>query len=65
MRDQTEPGWQKSSRSSNGNCVEIKKEEGRVLMRDSKDRSGPVLTFDADTFRAFIADLKDGEFPPG
>nr|WP_275980066.1 DUF397 domain-containing protein [Couchioplanes caeruleus] len=63
MHDQTQPGWHKSSKSSGGNCVEIKREDDRVLMRDSKDRSGPVLSFDVDTFRALIADLKAGGLP--
>jgi hypothetical protein len=41
--------------------VEIREEGDRVLVRDSKDRSGPVLTFDLNAFRALIADLKDGD----
>lgn len=60
MDNQTERGWRKSSKSASGNCVEIKEAGSRVLMRDSKDRSGLVLAFDLDTFRAFVADLKDG-----
>lgn len=59
MHDSTDTGWRKSSRSSSGNCVEIKEDGDRVLMRDSKDPSGPVLAFDRDVFRAFIADLKE------
>jgi len=61
VHDQTEPGWHKSSKSGGGNCVEIKKDGDRVLVRDSKDRSGPILALDLDTFRAFIADLKEGD----
>jgi hypothetical protein len=60
MHDETEPGWRKSSRSSSGNCVEIKQTEDEVLMRNSRDRGGPVLHFDRETFRAFIEDLKAG-----
>ncbi|MGA5301696.1 DUF397 domain-containing protein [Nucisporomicrobium flavum] len=63
MHDHKQPEWHKSTRSSSGACVEIKKESDRVLMRDSKDRSGPVLAFDLDAFRAFIADLKAGDLP--
>ncbi|GAA3347230.1 hypothetical protein GCM10020358_61200 [Amorphoplanes nipponensis] len=63
MRNRTEPGWHKSSRSSSGNCVEIRKEGDRVLMRDSKDRLGPVLAFDLGAFRAFIAGLTAGDDP--
>jgi len=60
VHERTKPGWYKSSKSSSGNCPEIKADGDRVLMRDSKDPSGPVLAFDLDVFRAFIADLKDG-----
>lgn len=56
----TEDGWRKSSKSSSGNCVEIRKEGDRVFVRDSKDRSGPVLAVDVNAFRGLIADLKDG-----
>lgn len=64
MHDRTESKWRKSSRSSSGNCVEVKIENNRVHMRDSKDRSGPVLSFDRDVFRAFLDDLRaDEHFP--
>ena len=65
MHDRAETGWRKSSKSGGGNCVEIKEDGDRVLMRDSKDRSGPVLAFDREAFRAFIADLKAGDLFPG
>ncbi|SNY50061.1 DUF397 domain-containing protein [Paractinoplanes atraurantiacus] len=57
MTDRRELNWRTSSRSGGGDCVEVALEEetGLVHMRDSKDRSGPVLTFDRETFRAFIA----------
>ena len=38
--------WIKSSYSyANGNCVEVQREDNRVSVRDSKDPSGPMLTF--------------------
>jgi hypothetical protein len=61
VHDRIGHGWRKSSKSSSGNCVEIREEGDRVLVRDSKDRSGPVLTFDLNAFRALIADVKDGD----
>jgi hypothetical protein len=50
--------WRKSSRSDNGgaSCVEVADNlSGVVGVRDSKDRSGPVLTFGPDAWRAFVA----------
>ncbi|WP_308201258.1 DUF397 domain-containing protein [Paractinoplanes maris] len=64
MNDPTEPGWHTSRRSAGGNCVEIKKEGDQVLMRDSKDRSGPVLAFDLEAFRGLVADLKEDQLSP-
>lgn len=48
--------WRKSSRSGtgNGNCVEVAT-VGRVLVRDSKDPSGPVLAVSPADWRGFLA----------
>ncbi|MEU5910719.1 DUF397 domain-containing protein [Micromonospora sp. NPDC047527] len=54
-----EPRWRTSTRStdSGGNCVEVADNlPGVVLVRDSKDRSGPTLTFAPAAWRGFIAD---------
>jgi hypothetical protein len=59
-------GWKKSSRSNgNGgnNCVEVAfLDDNTVAVRDSKNRSGPALTFTPDEWAAFVAGAKDGEF---
>jgi hypothetical protein len=51
--------WRKSSRSGQSECVEVADNlPGLVGVRDSKDPSGPVLTFLPDTWRTFIARTK-------
>ena len=53
-----EPRWRTSTRStdSGGNCVEVADNlPGTVLVRDSKDRPGPALTFTPAAWRSFIA----------
>jgi hypothetical protein len=50
--------WRKSRRSSSGNCVEVADNGESVLIRDSKDPGGPVLTFEAAAFRDFVQRLK-------
>ena len=65
MADLTGAVWRKSTRSGNGgsSCVEVAKNLPDVVgVRDSKDRSGPTLTFDPVVWSAFIAGVKDGEF---
>src|SRR5262245_1352830 len=53
--------WVKSSYSGSqgGNCLEAGADgAGRVLVRDTKDRGGPVLEFQAIRWREFSASLK-------
>ncbi|MFI5487713.1 DUF397 domain-containing protein [Micromonospora echinaurantiaca] len=53
--DLTVAQWRKSSRSGNGECVEVADNlPGVVLVRDSKDPSGPVLTVGPHSWRAFV-----------
>ncbi|GAA0953076.1 DUF397 domain-containing protein [Nonomuraea longicatena] len=54
--------FRKSSFSGGGNdCVEVATNlPGVVAVRDSKDRSGPVLTFTPGEWRAFLADIRNG-----
>ncbi|NIL39779.1 DUF397 domain-containing protein [Salinispora arenicola] len=56
--------WRKSSRSGGGdNCIEVAFAlDGTVGMRDSKDRTGPVLGFTRVEWTAFTAGIRDGEF---
>ncbi|MGX1854167.1 DUF397 domain-containing protein [Streptomyces sp. NPDC055299] len=61
------PRWFKSSYSSNGgDCIEVATNlaasRGDVPVRDSKDTSGPVLSFPSDSFSSFVAGVKAGEF---
>lgn len=54
--------WRKSSRSGNNGCVEVAFDNAEVAVRDSKDRTGPVLRFNAQEWEAFLAGVRDGEF---
>ncbi|MDG4765214.1 DUF397 domain-containing protein [Solwaraspora sp. WMMD406] len=54
------PRWRTSTRSGNGGntCVEVADNlPGRVLVRDSKDIAGPVLTFGSIAWSAFVTKL--------
>ena len=55
--------WRKSSRSgAAGHCVEVANVPAAVLVRDSKDVTGPVLSFDTGDWSGFIAGVRAGEF---
>ncbi|MEV5412452.1 DUF397 domain-containing protein [Thermopolyspora sp. NPDC052614] len=54
--------WRKSVRSANGNCVEVALlADGRVGVRDSKDRHGRVLMLTPAQWRAFVSGVRKGE----
>jgi hypothetical protein len=56
--------WRKSTYSggNGGACVEVADNlSGLVAVRDSKDRTGPVLTFTPAQWAAFTAGVRDGE----
>jgi hypothetical protein len=55
--------WRKSSHSDNGSCVEVADlSDGGTAVRDSKDPAGPVLTFTAAEWLAFVKGVKEGQF---
>ena len=55
--------WVKASASNDqGVCVEQRRSGDAVEVRDSKDRSGPVLRFTPAEFAAWLDGAKRGEF---
>jgi len=54
--------WHRASRCANGECVEVARGDGLILVRDSKDPAGAVLTYSDEEWTAFIASIKAGEF---
>jgi hypothetical protein len=56
-----DPRWRKSSYSDNGGeCVEVGEARRGVLVRDTKDRQGPVLAFTMGVWRRFADQVKAG-----
>jgi hypothetical protein len=55
----TDMSWRKSSYSGNGGgeCVEVANAD-RVLVRDSRDQTGPVLAFTPEAWTAFTVAVK-------
>ena len=63
VQDLRRAEWRISTHSANGStCVEVARNlPGIVVVRDSKNRQGPVLTFTPHAWRAFIGQLLQGK----
>jgi hypothetical protein len=58
-----DPNWHKSTYSSaNGSCVEVRRLNHVIEVRDTKDRTGPVLRFTDESWRNFVTSVHKGEF---
>ncbi|MYX30924.1 DUF397 domain-containing protein [Streptomyces sp. SID8381] len=63
MTTTVSPHWFTSSYSNNGGaCVEVATNltatHGVIPVRDSKNTTGPVLSFPADAFATFVTGIK-------
>jgi len=55
--------WRKATKSgNNGACVEVRDRGDRVDVRDSKNPTGPILSFTPSEWDAFLDGAKKGEF---
>ena len=59
--------WRKATASdANSGCVEVAfLTDGRVGVRDSKNRSKPAVAVSARAWGSFLADVKTGQFDLG
>lgn len=62
MVELSHAAWRKSTRSGTNSCVEVGLADDQIVVRDSKDRQGPVLMFTAHEWEAFLGGARDGEF---
>ncbi|WP_320067600.1 DUF397 domain-containing protein [Micromonospora sp. RTGN7] len=59
MTDLAGASWRKSSRSGEGECVEVADSlPGVVGVRDSKDVAGPALVFAPASWSAFVQSVR-------
>jgi hypothetical protein len=61
MTDST-PWITASASSGTGECVELRRHDGLIEVRDSKDREGPTLRFTHAEFAAWLDGAGKGEF---
>ncbi|MET7394645.1 DUF397 domain-containing protein [Dactylosporangium sp. NPDC005572] len=54
--------WRKSDFCGSSACVEVAQDADSFLVRDSKNPSASVLSFDRAEWDAFVAGVKSGNF---
>jgi predicted secreted Zn-dependent protease len=54
--------WKKATASNSGGCVEVVHDGPLTWVRDSKDPSGPRLSFNAREWDAFLTGVRASEF---
>lgn len=54
--------WKKSTASGSGSCVEVSEAGDIILVRDSKNPSGPTLTFSRVEWEALLVGARTGQF---
>lgn len=59
------PTWVKSRRCETSGCVEVAFDPDAVLVRNSTEPSGPVLSFTRTEWVAFVGGVRDGDFDFG
>jgi Domain of unknown function (DUF397) len=54
--------WRKASYSASngGGCVEVASPDDAIAVRDTQNRTGPVLRFSPDAWRMFADQVKAG-----
>ena len=60
--DQTYITWHKSTASGADGCVEMAVVDDSVLVRNSRDPLGSVLSFTCEEWEAFLEGVNNGEF---
>ena len=61
----TDTPWVKARRSggNGGDCVELRRHNGRIEIRDTKDQdAGPILRFTQAEFAAFLHGATNNKF---
>lgn len=56
--------WRKSTASDSGGCLEVAADPGSVLIRDSKDRGGAILSVSSVAWSCFLAGVHSRDAGP-
>jgi hypothetical protein len=54
--------WRTATMSGGANCVQVKSEDGMIIVGNSRLSEGPFLSYTRDEWVAFLDGAKKGEF---
>jgi hypothetical protein len=54
--------WHVATKSGGGNCVQVKSQDGLIVIGNSRFSDGPFLSYTHDEWAAFLDGAKKGEF---
>jgi predicted secreted Zn-dependent protease len=54
--------WRTALNCEGGACVEVAADRDTVLMRNSRQPSGPLLEYTPEEWHEFVAGIKKGDF---
>ncbi len=60
--DSADTPWRKATKSGAGNCITVARRADMIMIADSKNPAGPVLSYTLQEWDAFLDGAKRGEF---
>lgn len=60
--DSADIPWRKATKSTAGNCIQVMRRNGVIMISDSKNPAGPILSYTLPEWDAFLDGAKRGEF---
>lgn len=54
--------WRTAVKSAGGNCIQVARRDGAIMIANSRYPSGPTLAYTLQEFDAFLDGVKKGEF---
>jgi hypothetical protein len=57
-----ESSWHTATMSGGGNCVQVKSQDGMIVIGNSRFADGPFISYTQDEWAAFLDGAKKGEF---
>jgi hypothetical protein len=57
-----EPNWRIAVACNGGECIRVAPQGDQIVIGDSKNPDGPVLTYSRNEWHAFVDGIRQGDF---